>query len=393
MSIRNIRTAQSCATEARQAVEEFHAAVAQPEMELVIFFCSSEYDLDVLAAEMNRLFAGVQVVGCTTAGEIGPAGYLQHSLSGVSFPAGSCTAVSGLLDHLNQFDITKGNGFAQTLLQRLESKVPDASPDSSFALLLIDGMSVREEPVAHALQYALGKITLFGGSAGDDLKFTRTYVYSDGRFHSDSAALILINTSLPFKIFKTQHFVSTDERLVVTEADPSGRIVREINGLPAAEEYARLVGVDVRELNPMRFAASPVVVMIDGTDYVRSIQKTNPDGSLTFFCAIEEGLVLRVAHGVDLVKNLEQTFDKIRAEIGPPQLVLGCDCILRNLEISQNGLKERVEEIFQRNNTIGFSSYGEQFHGVHVNQTLTGCAIGAAPAPDAQEKNTGALNA
>jgi len=211
MSIRNIRTAQSCATEARQAAEEFHAAVAQPEMELVIFFCSSEYDLDMLAAEMNRLFAGVQLVGCTTAGEIGPAGYLQHSLSGVSFPAGSCTAVSGLLDHLNQFDITRGNGFAQTLLQRLESKAPDASPDRSFALLLIDGMSVREEPVAHALQYALGKITLFGGSAGDDLKFARTYVYSDGRFHSDSAALVLINTSLPFKLFKTQHFVSTDE--------------------------------------------------------------------------------------------------------------------------------------------------------------------------------------
>ena len=212
--------------------------------------------------------------------------------------------------------------------------------------MLIDGMSIREEPVAHALQYALGKIPLFGGSAGDDLKFAKTYVYSDGRFHSDSAALILINTSLPFRIFKTQHFVSTDERLVVTEADPARRIVKEINGLPAAAEYARLVGVDVHELNSMSFAASPVVVMIDGTDYVRSIQKANADGSLTFYCAIEEGLVLRVAHGVDLVNNLEQTFDKIRAEIGPPQLVFGCDCILRNLEISQNGLKDRVGEIF-----------------------------------------------
>lgn len=382
MSIQNIRMAQSCATEARQAVQEFHAAVVQPNMELVVFFCSSEYDLDALAAEMSRLFAGVQVVGCTTAGEIGPAGYRQHSLSGASFPADCSVVVSGLLDRLSQFDIGRGDDFAQALLQRLESKAPDANPDNSFALLLIDGMSVREEPVAHALQHALGKITLFGGSAGDDLKFVRTYVYSDGRFHSDSAALILINTSLPFKIFKTQHFVATDERLVVTAADPARRIVKEINGRPAAEEYARLVGVDVHDLNPMRFATSPVVVMIDGTDYVRSIQKANPDGTLTFFCAIEEGLVLRVAHGVDLVNNLEQTFDKIRAEIGVPQLVLGCDCILRNLEVSQNGLKDRVGEIFRRNNTIGFSSYGEQFHGVHVNQTLTGIAIGAVPDPD-----------
>ena len=379
MSVQNIRMAQSCATEARQAVEEFHAAVVQPNMELVIFFCSSEYDLDVLVAEINRLFAGIQVVGCTTAGEIGPAGYHQHSLSGASFSTGSCVAVSGLLDRLSQFDIARGHDFAQTLLQRLESKAPDAGPDNSFALLLIDGLSIREEPVAHALQYALGKITLFGGSAGDDMKFVKTCVYSDGRFRSDSAALILISTSLPFRIFKTQHFVSTDKRLVVTDADPARRIVKEINGLPAVEEYARLVGVEVHELDPMRFAASPVVVMIDGTDYVRSIQKANPDGSLTFFCAIEEGVVFRVARGVGLVNNIEQTFDNIRAEIGQPQLVIGCDCILRNLEVSQNGLKDRVGEIFRRNNTIGFSSYGEQFRGVHVNQTLTGIAIGSDP--------------
>ncbi len=219
----------------------------------------------------------------------------------------------------------------------------------------------------------------YRGSAGDDLKFAKTCVYSDGRFRSDSAVLILISTSLPFRIFKTQHFVPTDKRLVVTEADPTRRIVKEINGLPAAGEYARLVGVGMHELSPQRFATSPVVVMIDGTDYVRSIQKANADGSLTFFCAIEEGVVFRVAHGVDLMENLEQTFDKIREEIGPPQLVIGCDCILRNLEVSQNGLKDRVGEIFSRNNTVGFSTYGEQFHGVHVNQTLTGIAIGSAP--------------
>ena len=387
MSIQNIRMAQSCATEALQAVAEFHEAVAQPNMELVIFFCSSEYDLDVLAAEMSRLFAGIQVVGCTTAGEIGPAGYCQHSLSGASFPKGCCVAVSGRLDHLSKFDITGGHEFAQTLLQRFESRTAQAGSDNSFAFMLIDGLSVREEPVAHALQHALGKIPLFGGSAGDDIKFTKTCVYSDGHFHSDSAALILVSTSLPFRIFKTQHFVSTDERLVVTEADATGRIVKEIDGLPAAEEYARLVGVDVRELNPMRFATSPVVVMIDGTEYVRSIQQANPDGSLTFFCAIEEGVVFRVAHGVGLVNNLEQTFDNISAEIGQPQLVICCDCILRNLEISQNGLKDHVGEIFRRNNTVGFSSYGEQFHGVHVNQTLTGIAIGSAPEPNMEMRD------
>ena len=52
-----IRRAQSCATDASEAVREFHAGVAQPDMALVIFFCSSEYDLEVLAEEMRTLFA------------------------------------------------------------------------------------------------------------------------------------------------------------------------------------------------------------------------------------------------------------------------------------------------------------------------------------------------
>jgi hypothetical protein len=35
--------------------------------------------------------------------------------------------------------------------------------------------------------------------------------------------------------------------------------------------------------------------------------------------------------------------------------------------------------VFRHNNTIGFSSYGEQYLGVHVNQTLTSIAIGDLP--------------
>lgn len=62
----------SCATDARQAVAEFHAAVHQSDMEWVLFFCSSEYDLDALAAEMRGLFDGVQVVVSALYSETAP---------------------------------------------------------------------------------------------------------------------------------------------------------------------------------------------------------------------------------------------------------------------------------------------------------------------------------
>jgi hypothetical protein len=372
-----ILRAQSCAADPRQAVDEFHAGVTQDDIALVVFFCSSHHDLDLIAEEMRRRFGAIPVVGCTTAGEIGPTGYCKHSITGASFPAQSFSVVAGRLADLKHFEISQGQIFTQSLLQQLEAQAPAAQAHNSFAFLMVDGMSAREEPVTRALQNALGRIEMFGGSAGDDLRFDTTRLYIDGAFHDNSAVLIIATTDLPFRIFKTQHFVSTRERMVVTEADAERRIVHEINGLPAAQEYARLAGVDVNDLDPMRFAASPVVVLIDGMDYVRSIQKANPDGSLTFYCAIEEGLVLRAAQGVDLVENLAQALSNVQAQIGPPQLLLGCDCVLREREIMQCGLRERVAALLQQNNAVGFNTYGEQFRGVHVNQTFTGMAIGA----------------
>ena len=377
-------TAQSCDTDERRAVREFHAGVSQPRMALVIFFCSSEYDLDLLADEMRTLFAGVQVVGCTTAGELGPGGCRDHSLTGVSFSAETFAASTGLIERLQGFESAQSEPFVQDLLGQLEAARPQATASDTFAFLLIDGMSVREEQVASALQHALGEIPLVGGSAGDGLEFGPTYVYSDGRFHADSAVVFLVSTPLPFLVFKTQHFVPTSRRVVVTSADAEHRIVHEIDGWSAADAYARLADAKPNDLDSLRFAASPVVVLIDGTNYVRSIQKANPDGSLTFFCAIEEGVVLRVGHGIDLEANLRDVFAEVAEAIGPPQLVLGCDCILRKIEIVQSGIVDHVEQVFIENNVVGLNTYGEQYHGVHVNQTFTGIAFGR-PVPGTRD--------
>ena len=59
-----------------------------------------------------------------------------------------------------------------------------------------------------------------------------------------------------------------------------------------------------------------------------------------------------------------------------PELVLGCDCVLRRLETERSGIKEAIGQIFCDNNVVGFATYGEQFNAMHVNQTFTGIAIG-----------------
>lgn len=369
-----VRTAQAFAPDTRTAAKAFYKAVYQPDLALVLFFCSVRYDLDELAAEMRRLFPGVPVIGCTTCGEIGPEGYSEHSLSGVSFGGPHWSAAAGLLPHLQAFDRARAESAIGGVLSKLSPE--PAANRRRFAFMMIDGLSLCEEVVTLALQRALGDIPLFGGSAGDDRRFRKTWVYCDGAFHADAAVLAVFETDHPFKFFKTQHFIADSERLIVTEADAPRRIVKELNGLPAAQEYARAVGVPVEVLSSEVFSAYPVVVRINGMDYVRSILSANPDGSLTFYCAIDNGVILRVAHGVGLIENLQETFDSLTAEIGSPQLVLACDCVLRNLEIVRSGLRKSVGDLFRENCAVGFNTYGEQFLGAHVNQTLTGVAIG-----------------
>lgn len=379
----SIRRAQTRVADAREAVRAFHAGVAQDDMALVVFFCASSYDLDVIADEMRRCFAGVQVVGCTSAGEIGPEGYLERSLAGVSFSARDFTAASGCITGLQDFDATAGQALARHLQGQLDAATGSKSATNRFALLLIDGLSVREEAVTRAIQSALGVTPLVGGSAADGSDFGRTLVYADGQFHNDAAVLALVSTPLPFRLFDTHHFEPTDERLVVTSADPARRMVREINGLPAAWEYARILGVPQAALTPEHFAGSPVMVIIGGASYIRSIRKANPDGSLTFFCAIENGLILRVGRSLDLHANLQGALARVRGEIGPPQLVLGCDCVLRRVEILHSADRDAITAALQDSNIIGFNTYGEQFRGVHLNQTLAAIAIGA---PDYEVK-------
>ena len=72
-----------------------------------------------------------------------------------------------------------------------------------------------------------------------------------------------------------------------------------------------MISMEVSGLTALIFATHPVVVRIGGQYFVRSVAFVAEDESLQFFCAIdEEGVVLTIAKGVDMVENLQQAFMK-----------------------------------------------------------------------------------
>ena len=371
----NIKKGVSTQTDEAKAVQELSDMISQPDGSGVLFFCSSKYNLTRLASELKNHFTE-PIVGCTTAGEITPLGLIDSSITGVSFPRHSFKITPYPIAPLDTFNLDKASTIAKLINSGLTLSANGASETRAFGILLIDGLSQMEERVLAYLSNTLVTVPIFGGSAADDLRFQKTFVFNNGQFSTNAGVLLIVETNLPFKVFKTQHFVPTNEKLVITDADPDRRLVREINGEPAAWEYARLIGLEVNELTPMIFSKYPVMLKIGGEYYVRSVMQANRDASLTFACAIDNGLVLTIAKGIDLWDNLSEAFTQVNEGIENTQLILGCDCAWRKIEIGQKGLTDQVSGLYRSNKVVGFCTYGEQYNSIHVNQTFTGVAIG-----------------
>ncbi len=370
----SVTIGQTTCRDEQQAVSEFFSQVHAADTDVVIFFCSSRYDLARLGTELKSKFP-CPLIGCTTSGEISPKGYQEGGIVGAGFKSGELRIHTRLIPSLDQFHPSRVQQITDEIRKELSFSTR-FDRNTMFGVLMIDGLSMFEEHVISSLHSSLNGVSIIGGSAGDDLRFEQTMVYSDGRFIPNAAVFSLFETTLPFYVFNTQHFRPTEKKLVITEADPSRRIVSQINAEPAAQEFARILDMPVSALNPRVFSKYPLMLKIGDSWYVRSIQKVNEDGSLSLFSAIDVGLVLTVGQGENLVVNFENTLHRISREVPNLRLIIGCDCILRRLEIVENGLGNQIDDLLCDTSFIGFSTYGEQYDCVHVNQTLTGVAIG-----------------
>lgn len=372
---KSLITAISHSTAPNAVLSDLRKQLGQDEFAFILLFFSPRFGADEIVMGLQAAYSDVQLFGCSTAGEMTPEGVSDGAIVAVGFLARDFGVRACVFKDLSSFSLRDG----QRLVQHEKSQFlagQDASKPHHFALMLVDGLCYCEEQLVSAINYGLCEIPLVGGSAGDGLRFKETNVIYQGMCHKNSACLLLIESRRPFHIFKSDSFAPTGVKFVVTKADPEKRVVHELNAMPAATAYARAIGIDERDLDILSFASHPLCVCFGGDCYVRSIKEVYDDGSFSFYCAIDEGIVFTLADISDMVSSLDKTFKNIRADLGEPQLVLGFDCFLRRMMAEINQSKGRVNQMFKDNRVIGFNTYGEQVHGMHLNQTFSGIAIG-----------------
>lgn len=347
----------------------------------MLFFASSERDLQALATELDARYPHAVTAGCTTAGEIGPDGC--HDGSVTAFALGGAARVAGaLIEDMSSMAFEDGVELVRQLKRRL--KLNELDPSRHCLVTLTDGLSSRENILVAAMATAIGDTPLVGGGAADDFRFQQTWVALNGKACPGSSIVLLLEPAIPFHPFHQHHFSASERRVVVTSATPEDNQVHEFDGKPAIELAASWFGApaaDVKQRFNDFIGTRPLTLghNVGGQYFMRSA--THCEGnSVCLGATVEEGMVLRLMVAGDLIgQSRDGVEHAIEALDAAPVGALLFSCGGRLLEARQRGVVDALGPAMAAGlPCAGFTTYSEQFGPLVLNHTLTGLIFGEA---------------
>lgn len=344
---------------------------------LVVVFASPAHDPKSVAAGVAAAFPTAVTVGCTSCGEFTDGGNGRHGIAAMAVPAGVVDGAVGTVVDLGDDPAAATRRAVHELEERLGTPLRTLDPECHVGLLLVDPMSCAEELVNDTLGDLAPVLDVVGGSAGDDGARVRTSVWSGDHLSDGGLALVVLQTSGRFRVVKTCSFVPTGRTVQVTAADPRRRTVSTLDGRPAAEVYAGMLGTDVGSLDFALMSGHPLGQVIDGRPWIRSVRAPLPDGGLAFHSRVRPGLRLGLMRPTDLLGDTRQALRTAVDDLdGQATCAVLFNCILRRLEMDARGITDGFVDTFDGLPVVGFHTYGESWMD-HMNQTLTGIVFGS----------------
>lgn len=360
----NIITAHSSQESISEVIQELKAQLDSIEPKAIVYFASSIFEPHKLSAEISGAFSQAQTFGCTTSGELVSGKMLKDSVVAMAFSDDIFEDVQvGIIENMKE-ENNVPVVFSQ-FEEKLGKSMLNLNHKEYVGLILTDGLSGSEEKIMEAIG-DLTDITFIGGSAGDDLKFSQTNLYANGKAYTNAAVLALLKPSVEFEIVKTQSFEATDKVLTATKVNEANRQVLEFNNEPAVEAYAKAIGCSI-EVAGEQFMSHPLGLMVGDEPYVRSPQQLD-GSSMIFYCQVKEGMELKLLNARSMLGDTAQAISE--EKLGSVQGIINFHCILRTLQLQKEENMEAYGQIFSKIPTVGFSTYGEQYIG-HINQTST----------------------
>lgn len=324
-----------------------------------LFFTSClDADYEQMLAEIHKEFPDIELIGCTTDGEITKGqGYSEDSSSLLIFSAEQIRFASSIVEN-----ITKNS--AASVEEGFERAKNKLAAEPAMALVLPDGLSTMSVPIDSLLRSAMGSaLPIFGGSAGDGFRIEQTFQFQGNRVFTDAMPILLISGDLEIAVEMAIGPVPSGNFYPVDKL--KANIIHGIDGLTALEFYERIYGphIEDRELSFFPLA----VYTGESKDFVLrdSVAIDRSDGSVSFVGCLHEPCRVRVTQitreetlssGHRMAERVLSAFNDKK-----PDLILVFSCTSRRHVLGSRTTEEF--KVLEQDNAqvpfFGFYCYGE----------------------------------
>jgi hypothetical protein len=391
----NIKTGYSRIKNEERAVREVFEKIKQEKMKLIVMFADPRYNHVKLNEVWKKMIPeNVAFIGCSSARVIIPTMVrIVNIITSEGFKDGGVTAMSISSDKIEvSVKLIKNikTNWAENSEQALIEAAKDLSLDyrkidssKCLGLLLCDGTVGTEGRILEKLYAMSGLLMVGGGAMGGYNIFTRSvlpgYVHTKEGAFKEAAAIALIKSEIPFHLDLITSFVPTPIKLKITKSE--GRIIHQLNGRPATEEYARAIGVSEKELkrgwlpNAPLFLFNPLGLVIRNKAYIRSPYDLKGK-SIIVAADVKEGEVLYLMKKGDLITSTQKRMEEIKKKLGGISGMVVFSCAYQEVEARTLKIMDGFFKAINVAPLIGLNSMGEYYGWLAMNQTLTILAFG-----------------
>lgn len=363
-----------------EAAQKAVAGFMKCKASLVLVFASVRYDLEEMLRGIRDVVQGVPILGTTGAGEIcngvrvGSVVVVVLASPYIRVAAGVGEKVSlswenAVLQALGARELMPYFGADTTAVHKrltLEGK-------QAFGLLFSPGNtrfsdSRSFEILEKLKELSQSRLPIFGGCSGDDWRMEENFVLHGDRVYRDSLLMAVFETSLEWGMALYHGFEPLPGQVVITGAE--GHEIRELNGEPAAEVFAGLLGKSAKELEGKHLTLSSGLPMgVSGPYGQYSIivaSYLTAGGGIRVSQPISRrtALTLMESEPDDLVAAGGEAFRKalLRGNVEDPAAVIVFPCALQQKFLGERA-GEQIATIMQMAPgvpVVGFYSLGEQ---------------------------------
>lgn len=366
---------------AAELVEQLDRALGGPP-KLAMVFATSSYDHAALGRALRERLPNTRLIGASAAAEIDHEG-IHHGSVVLAGLRGDFEVGVGLGRGLSVDAFAAGaSAMASARAQLGVAEADDELDDKRhFGVVIDDGLRFKKEELLMGMLERNPGLNLVGGGATTTTMAPPAHVYVDGEVATDAALVALFRTDAAWAVMRSHWYEPTGRRIRITKVDDSCSRALEIDGQPAAQRYADLLGVSIDELEfgkPNGFSSQPTGVRVGNEIFLRSPWKPLPDGSILFSNLLDEGTQFELMRSLDMVDSTRQFFERELPErIAKPTATLLFQCGGRAWTAAAQGKSEALSEVFRlAPQPVGFEVAFEIYRGFAINTTLTVLVLG-----------------